>query len=178
VARGLTTGSPWVYTPHLVVVEKTDEGRSRGPEQRPAAKEERPKRTDLGKVGRRAAAVVYAVLALWIGGAAMWSVVPQIFWPGAGAQFEEQDCSAALAGLRSEIIDAAGACVAETTDLAAFRSALTGFDGRYHALSTACGDAPGYGELLAFRYALATQIERYATEVRPLSERARASIHH
>ena len=158
------------------MVEKTDEGRSRGPEQRPAEKRERPKRTNLGKVGRRAAAVVYAVLALWICGAAMRSVVPQIFWPGAAAQFEEHDCATALGGLRNELVSAAGACVGETTDVAAFQAAARGFDDRYHALSDACGDAPGYQELLALRYALATQIERYATEVRPLAERARTSI--
>jgi hypothetical protein len=160
------------------VVEKTDEGRSRGPEQRPTANGERQKRTDLAKVGRRAAAVVYGVLALWIGGAALWSVVPQIFWPGAGAQVAEHDCPTALAGLRNDLLVEAGACVSESAELPTFRAALTTFDRRYQSLSGACGGAPGYGELLAFRYALATEIERYATEVRPLSERARTSITH
>jgi hypothetical protein len=160
------------------VVEKTDEGRSRGPEQRPAGNETRPKRTDLGKVGRRAAAVVYGVLALWIGGAAMWSVVPQIFWPGADAQLDEHDCPGALTELRSDLVGAAASCVGETTDVAAFRASLARFDDRYHALSSACGTASGYGELLAFRYALEMEIERHATEVRPLSERARTAITH
>jgi hypothetical protein len=158
------------------VVEKTDEGRSRGLEQRPTDQKERPKRTDLAKVGRRAAAVVYGALALWIGGAALWSVVPQIFWPAAGAQIAESDCPTALAGLRTELVRAAGACVGETEDIGSFRAVLASFDHRIQSLSDACGHAPGYDDLLSFRYALGAEIERHSTEVRPLSERARASI--
>lgn len=104
--------------------------------------------------------------------------MPQIFWPGDGSQFEAEDCSATLGGMREELVLAGGACVAETSDITAFRSVLTSFDDRYHALSRACGETPGYRDLLTFRYALAMHVERYVAEVRPLSERAEASISH
>ncbi len=158
------------------MVERTDEGRSRGQEQRPAAEGKRPKRTDLGKVGRRAAAVVYGILALWISGAALWSVVPQIFWPGAGTQIAADDCAGTLGELRGALLDAAGACVAETQPIAAFRGSLASWDERYQSLRGACGAVPGYADLAALRYALAAEVERHAADVHPLAERARTAL--
>jgi hypothetical protein len=153
-------------------VVETVQGQARG-EQAPTGADAGPRarRLDPAAVGRRVALATYAVLAVWVMGSGLVSVVPQIFSPAAGP---------------SESLDAAG-CEAQLEALVQVleeivlvrpeplrRERLAAWDRRFLSIRASCEAAPAYLPLYRARYAAETSAARNDDQLAPLLDEVRA----
>lgn len=140
--------------------------------------ERAPRATGASRVGRLAATALFWVTAAWVCISGFASVIPQVFWPaearGAEASSPEDGCGPALHALYDEALDiAARHARPGAGDLPA---ELAAWDARYHGLSAACGEHPGYGPLARLRHGVEDHLDRYSTTQTPLAIETLAAI--
>jgi hypothetical protein len=128
-------------------------------------------RLDPAIVGRRVALAIYAVLAVWVMGSGLVSVVPQIFWPEprAGVAMPTSACSAELETLVTFLEDTV---LVRPEPLR--RERLAAWDERYLAIRHACEAEPAYASLYRARYAAETSAARNDDLLAPLLDEVRA----
>lgn len=127
---------------------------------------------DAAKVGRRFAAALYWMVAVYVIAAGFISVVPQIFWPSAASGVAPaeatRDCPGALRALHSDLLSGAGDRTRDpgSDPIAPF---LERWDERYRALEAPCGDLPSYALLERLRYGVEEHLLRFEAEQAPLA---------
>ncbi len=132
-------------------------------------REERPRRVDAAVVGRRVALALYVVLAVWVMGSGLVSVVPQIFSPAAPEQHAVSDCAPEIEALVTSLEE-----ISAVRPEPLRRERFAAWDTRYLAIATACERETAYGTLYRARYAAATAADRHDDELAPLLDEVRA----
>lgn len=127
------------------------------------------RRLDPALVGRRVALALYAVLAVWVMGSGLVSVVPQIFWPHSGVIRPTADCTLEIDALLTSLEDT----VTVRPELAR-RERFAAWDERYLSLAGSCETRPGYAQLYRARYAAETAAARHDDQLAPLLDEVRA----
>lgn len=143
---------------------------------------------DVPRLVRRIFGALYVVLAFWVIGSGIVSVVPQIFWPGRAhgdAGPPAEGCAAAIDALQTELLDRTGDAARDldgrsptATDPAEIdRGAwLDTWDGRYRALEVPCGHHRSYSLLARVRYGVEEHILRTITETAESAAETRRAI--
>jgi hypothetical protein len=112
---------------------------------------------DPVRAGRLAMTALFWVLTIYVIGAGLVSVVPQIFAGG--------DCEAEIRGLRRDLLSRAAAAGEEPPDRAG--AWLDAWDGRYRALPGPCRDHPTYPALGRLRDGIERDLEALAQDPAP-----------
>ncbi|UJR79808.1 Hypothetical protein I5071_18460 [Sandaracinus amylolyticus] len=118
------------------------------------------------------------VLVLYVIGAGVISVVPQIFWPAEAlgiAPDADAHCPTELDALRTDLLSEAGARVREPA-AEPVRLFLEPWDERYRALAASCGALPSYALLARLRYRVEEHLLRYEADVASLDEDTRRAL--
>lgn len=143
---------------------------------------------DVPRLVRRIFGALYVVLAFWVIGSGIVSVVPQIFWPGRAhgdAGPPAEGCAAAIDALQTELLDRTGDAArdldgrspTETDPAEIDRGAwLDTWDGRYRALEVPCGHHRSYSLLARVRYGVEEHILRTITETAESAAETRRAI--
>ncbi|MBX7193215.1 MAG: hypothetical protein K1X94_14270 [Sandaracinaceae bacterium] len=146
------------------------QGQSGAPEQDRARGPGR--RVDPALVGRRVALAIYAVLAVWVMGSGLASVVPQIFWPeasGPEVAMHSSGCGAQIEALVTSLEE-----IALVRPESLRRERFAAWDESYLAIEASCESHPAYASLYHARYATQTAAERHDDELAPLLDEVRA----
>ncbi len=129
-----------------------------------------PRGVDPARVGRRVALAIYAVLAVWVMGSGLRSVIPQVFWPAAAVEQERGPCGPALESLTIALEEAAA-----LRPLTVRQERFRAWDHRFLAVDRACTAEPAYDALYRARYAAETQAARNDDHLAPLLDEVRGS---
>ena len=126
-------------------------------------------RADAAVIGRRVALALYVLLAVWVMGSGLVSVVPQIFWPARPAQHAVADCGPEIESLAVSLEE-----ITALRPEPLRRERFAAWDTRYLAIAEACEREPSYSTLYRARYAAATAADRHDDELAPLLDEVRA----
>ena len=151
---------------------------------------------DVPRLVRRIFGALYVVLAFWVIGSGIVSVVPQIFWPGRAhgdAGPPAEGCAAAIDALQTDLLDRTGDAARDLDGRS--RSGIDGpaeaeidptqidtgawldtWDGRYRALEVPCGHHRSYSLLARVRYGVEEHILRTITETAESAAETRRAI--
>ena len=127
---------------------------------------------DPAIVGRRVALALYAVLAVWVMGSGLVSVVPQIFWPaptGPTEVLEASGCGAQIEALVTSLEE-----IARVRPEPLRRERFAAWDERFLAIRSSCETQAAYAPLYRARYAAQTSAARNDDELAPLLDEVRA----
>jgi hypothetical protein len=130
------------------------------------------RRLDPAIVGRRVALAIYAVLAVWVMGSGLVSVVPQIFWPVATGPTEVLDASGCAAQIEALVTSLEEIVLVRPEPLR--RERLASWDERFLAIRSSCETEAAYAPLYRARYAAETSAARNDDELAPLLDEVRA----
>lgn len=98
-------------------------------------------------LGRRVAVGVYVLVATWVIGAGLRSVIPQVFWPEAGVRQVREPCAPALGLLADELER-----IATVRDEGARRERWRDWDRRWLSLHETCSGEASLELLHRARY--------------------------
>ncbi len=129
-------------------------------------------RLDPAIIGRRVALAIYALLAVWVMGSGLVSVVPQIFWPVASGPTEVLDASGCAAQIEALVTSLEEIVLVRPEPLR--RERLASWDERFLGIRSSCEAEPAYAPLYHARYAAETAAARNDDELAPLLDEVRA----
>lgn len=136
------------------------------------ASQRTPRGDDAGRVGRRVAWGLYWALAVFVCGAGLYAIIPQVFWPDATVPQVQPttDCAAVLTLLADELAGHGALRPPER------HTRLREWDRQYLSFHDACSREPAYQALYRARYAVETQASRVDDDVAPLLDEVRAAL--
>lgn len=130
-------------------------------------KTQEPAKSKPRSLGRRIATAIYWLLAFYIVGVGVYSIVPQVFYPPSVAPPEGTTCSEGLRSLHGELMAMAGDRVAAGSAHPASQARwMTDFDRRHAGLEARCtGQGHDAWVLLGrLRQRVASTLGRYDAE--------------